>query len=169
MRESELLEGNRFVRGIKKIHDRLFAMVRLYDQLTPAHVTLAVVLSLDLSRHRKACLILLSRLWGSCCDRMALFYPTMHGAHKTRSPSACGFCRADLLYRARRSRVARRPARSRPREAPVDGALFVRVDRKPRLCGAGKIRLRPSDSDVRSGAHRIDLDRAVRPRRYTDV
>jgi hypothetical protein len=49
MRESELLEGNRFVRGIKKIHDRLFAMVRLYDQLTPAHVTLAVALSLDLS------------------------------------------------------------------------------------------------------------------------
>jgi hypothetical protein len=63
MRESELLEGNRFVRGIKKIHDRLFAMVRLYDQLTPAHVTLAVALSLDLSRHRKASLIPLSRLW----------------------------------------------------------------------------------------------------------
>jgi hypothetical protein len=45
MRESELLEGYRFVRGIKKINDRLFAMVRLYDQLTPAHVTLAVALS----------------------------------------------------------------------------------------------------------------------------
>ena len=64
MRESELFEGNRFVRGIKKIHDRLFAMVRLYDQLTPAHVTLAVALSLDLSRHRKAFVIPLSRLWG---------------------------------------------------------------------------------------------------------
>jgi hypothetical protein len=35
MRESELLEDNRFVRGIKKIHDGLFAMVRLYDQLRP--------------------------------------------------------------------------------------------------------------------------------------
>ena len=65
MRESELLEGNRFVRGIKKIHDRLFAMVRLHDQLTPAHVTLAVALSLDLSRHRKACLIPISRLLAS--------------------------------------------------------------------------------------------------------
>ena len=64
MRESELLEGNRFVRGIKKIHDRLFAMIRLYDQLMPAHVTLAVALNLDLSRHRKASLIPLSRLWG---------------------------------------------------------------------------------------------------------
>jgi hypothetical protein len=64
MGESELLEGNRFVRGIKKINDRLFAMVRLYDQLMPAHVTLAVALSLDLSRHRKASLIPISRLWG---------------------------------------------------------------------------------------------------------
>jgi len=71
MRESELLEGNRFVRGIKKIHDRLLAIVRLYDQLKPAHVTLAVawrqtlLLSLDLSRLRKASLIPLSRFWGS--------------------------------------------------------------------------------------------------------
>ena len=64
MRESELLEGNRFVRGIKKIHDRLLAMVRLYDQLSPAHVTLAVALSFDLSRLRKASLIPLSRFWG---------------------------------------------------------------------------------------------------------
>ena len=38
MRESELLEGNRFLRGMKKIHDRLLAIVRLYDQLRPAHV-----------------------------------------------------------------------------------------------------------------------------------
>ena len=44
MRESELFEGNRFVRGIKKIHDRLLAIVRLYDQLWPAHVTSAVPL-----------------------------------------------------------------------------------------------------------------------------
>jgi hypothetical protein len=64
MRESELLEGYRFVRGIKKINDRLFAMVRLYDKLTPAHVTLALALSLNLSRHRKASLIPPSRLWG---------------------------------------------------------------------------------------------------------
>ena len=41
MGESELFEGNRFVRGIKKIHDGLLAIVRLYDQLRPAHVTLA--------------------------------------------------------------------------------------------------------------------------------
>jgi hypothetical protein len=64
MRESELLESNRFVRGIKKIHDRLLAMVRLYDQLRAAHVTLAVALSFDLSRFRKASLIPLSRFWG---------------------------------------------------------------------------------------------------------
>jgi hypothetical protein len=70
MRESELLEGNRFVRGLKKIHDRLLAVVRLYDQLEPAHVTLAVawrqtlLLSLDLSRLRRASLIPLSRFWG---------------------------------------------------------------------------------------------------------
>lgn len=60
MRESELLEGNRFMRGIKKIQDRLFAIVRLYDQLRLAHVTCAVawrqtlLLSLDLSRLGKA-------------------------------------------------------------------------------------------------------------------
>jgi hypothetical protein len=42
MRESELFEGNRLVRGIKKIHDGLLAIVRLYDQLRPTHVTLAV-------------------------------------------------------------------------------------------------------------------------------
>ena len=71
MRESELLEGNRFVRGIKKIHDRLLAMVRLYDQLRSAHFTLPVawrqtlLLNLDLSRLREASLIPLSRFCGS--------------------------------------------------------------------------------------------------------
>jgi hypothetical protein len=70
MRESEQLEGNRFVLGIKKIRDGLLAIVRLYDQLRPAHVTLAVawrqtlLLSLDLSRLRKASLIPLNRFWG---------------------------------------------------------------------------------------------------------
>ncbi len=38
MRESELFEGNRFLRGLKKIHDWLLAIVRLYDQLRPAYV-----------------------------------------------------------------------------------------------------------------------------------
>src|ERR1700747_1979236 len=38
------LRATVFARGIKKIHDRLFAMVRLHDQLTPAHVALAVAL-----------------------------------------------------------------------------------------------------------------------------
>jgi hypothetical protein len=113
MRESELLEGNRFVRGIKKIHDRLFAMIRLYDQLTPAHVTLAVALSLNLSRHRKASLIPLSRLWG--CDRMALFYRTLHGAHKSQSPSACGFLYSGFL-------VSRSPLPRRATAGPVTTA-----------------------------------------------
>jgi hypothetical protein len=69
------------VRGIKKIHDGLLAIIRLYDQLWPAHVTLAVawrqtlLLSLDLSRLRKAYLIPLSPLLGTRCDRMAHFYP----------------------------------------------------------------------------------------------
>jgi hypothetical protein len=99
MGESELLEGNRFVRGIKKINDRLFAMVRLYDQLMPAHVTLAVALSLDLSRHRKASLVPLSRLWGPAAIEwpsftqrcMALtvrdvsFAPIGKGSHKNPS------------------------------------------------------------------------------------
>jgi len=70
MRESELFEGNNFVRGIKKIQDRLLAIVRLYDQLRPAHATLAVawrqtlLLSPDLNWPRKAYLIPLSRFWG---------------------------------------------------------------------------------------------------------
>ena len=38
MRESELFEGNRFLRGLKKIHDWLLAIVRLHDQLRPAYV-----------------------------------------------------------------------------------------------------------------------------------
>ena len=73
MRESELLEGNRFVRGIKKIHDRLLAMVRLYDQLRSAHCILSVawrqtlLLNLDLNRLREASLIPLSL--GISCDR----------------------------------------------------------------------------------------------------
>src|SRR5262249_26615290 len=67
MRESELLEGNRFLRGTKKIHNGLLSIVRLYDQLEPAHVQNAsalvghwprvevtVALSLDLSQLRKA-------------------------------------------------------------------------------------------------------------------
>ena len=81
MRESELFEGNRFVRGIKKIHDRLLAIVRLYDQLRPAHVTLAVawrqtlLLSLDLSRLRKASTIPLSRFWGPAAIEWPTFTP----------------------------------------------------------------------------------------------
>jgi hypothetical protein len=81
MRESELFEGNRFVRGIKKIHDRFLAIVRPYDQLRPAHVTLAVawrqtlLLSLDLSRLRKASLIPLSRFWGLAAIEWPTFTP----------------------------------------------------------------------------------------------
>ena len=89
MRESELFEGNRFVRGIKKIHDGLLAIVRLYDQLRPAHVTLAVasrqtlLLSLDLSRLRKASLIPLSRFWGPA----AIEWPTVYPQNSTIRPA----------------------------------------------------------------------------------
>src|ERR1700730_6747408 len=38
MRESEYFEGNRFLGGLEKIYDGLLAIVRLYDQLRPAHV-----------------------------------------------------------------------------------------------------------------------------------
>jgi hypothetical protein len=83
------------VRGIKKIHDRLFAMIRLYDQLTPAHVTLAVALNLDLSRHRKASLIPLSRLWG--CDREWLSFTERCMALTSHSPRPpADFCIADF-------------------------------------------------------------------------
>lgn len=84
MRESELFEGNRFVRGIKKIHDRLLAIVRLYDQLRPAHVTLAVawrqtlLLTLELSRLRKAYLIPLSRFWGPAAIEWPTFTPKQY-------------------------------------------------------------------------------------------
>jgi hypothetical protein len=89
------------VRGIKKIHDRLLAIVRLYDQLRPAHVTLAVawrktlLLTLDLSRLRKAYLTPLSRYWGPAAIEWPNFTPKQY--HPTAKDDRACWSVSDVM------------------------------------------------------------------------
>src|ERR1700693_5394316 len=91
MRESELLEGNRFLGGFKKIHDRLLAIVRLYDQLRPAHVQNASALV----RHWPA------RGGNHCVEPWS--QPASQGVFKSAQPRlrlhSClhNFCGADIV------------------------------------------------------------------------
>jgi hypothetical protein len=123
MRESELFEGNRFARGIKKIHDRLLAIARLYDQLSPAHVTLAVgwrqtlLLSLDLSRLRRASLIPLSHFWGPATIEWPTFTTKQYNQTAKDDTACSSVFGARLTASARGSGAFVRPSCASPRGA----------------------------------------------------